>query len=565
MENRVSKIPIEGHVKKHGDEILNKHKGKIVVDSFGRIVSLDLPIENVRRTKGLGYSLEVPTSSLMDLAWMAYQQGHYSESVELCEETNRRGKLQPSHYETVHLACAGLARTNSLLTTDPRWQVKQSFISKIDLRYPIEAIWFHLNRELSSSIKIARVEEFCKQAATDFWMIPAAHPTAALLVASWLLDNTDRDDLAKRFICFSLGWKYVYRRIDDLLLLANLLERLRAPKLLWTRLANIYFDFIALDTINKSALFSSGITIINPRRLLAFCRAVDDKEGIFKRFCADNGFPEQDNVMCILYESMNFASNERDKTPQFSVKSNYKARQAESWLTEENFQMMHPWFCLLEQHEREFIRNGDSAFVTCMTSDYSMACSQWWRTVESVLRRSLINRLGFIIDANPSWRQTDLEYAQTLAPEQQQKWEKVFLHDLADPQRRSKMTLTQMLVLINQCMADLRGKKISRSLIRRNVVEYLGSQSTDFRWVKGEPDDFADMRSYFSPNVFTEQTIALFRNAASHDQPMKYEYAVVGRLLAIRILDFIHYPLYCVDTKVRELKQRLLAKPKVPS
>jgi hypothetical protein len=70
-------------------------------------------------------------------------------------------------------------------------------------------------------------------------------------------------------------------------------------------------------------------------------------------------------------------------------------------------------------------------------------------------------------------------------------------------------------------------------------------------------DEVADFRSVMTPRILNEETIAAFRNAASHDVPMDFANAAAGRLLAIRILDFMHYPRYCVSAKLEELKLEL--------
>jgi hypothetical protein len=122
------------------------------------------------------------------------------------------------------------------------------------------------------------------------------------------------------------------------------------------------------------------------------------------------------------------------------------------------------------------------------------------------------------------------------------------------------MGLTQILILLNKCLSDIQTKKESTSLVRRHSVQHVKERLTEFRWVKGEGDAFADMRSALSPNVLTEQSIQSYRNFSSHDRPLAYVDAIIGRLLAMRILDFIHYPRYCVTFKLEELKQEIAKK-----
>ena len=114
-----------------------------------------------------------------------------------------------------------------------------------------------------------------------------------------------------------------------------------------------------------------------------------------------------------------------------------------------------------------------------------------------------------------------------------------------------------MLLLLEKCLSDHSKKRQSKSTVRRNCVEYVGSKISEFTWLVGELDDMADFRSVMTPRILNEETISAFRNAASHDTPMDFDNAAAGRLLAIRILDFMHYPRYCVNAKLEELKLEL--------
>nr|WP_231746033.1 hypothetical protein [Rosistilla oblonga] len=540
------------------DDTGNGGSAQIIGDNGARkIAFLDVSADGHRRTNGFPYPLEAATPLLSRIAWNAYQLGQYEESIELCHELNRRGAMPLWLYESVHLASAGLAKPVSLLISEACWSKGRDQVERIESLYPVEALWFQLNNShLTAVDKIERIEEVFQRIAENLWMVPAAHPTAALLVAKWLLDHTDREDLARKLVCCCLGWKYVYRRVDDLISLAKLLRRLAAPKLFWTRIANIYHDFMELDNCCQSAWKRQNKSIFDEQLLTSYCQLVDNKEGVLHRFCADNGFPERDVVTELLIDSFGLKDYRNDEANIFPGRSGYVAGATEPWLSLEHFQMRHPWFCLLAARERDFIRNGDTGFVTCITDDYSMACSQWWRAIESILRRKLVDPLGALIDENPDWVDADRKYVQTLSPRKKERL-KLFVLKLADPDSRRRMTLNDMLLLIEKCMADIRRKIVSASSIRRHAVQHVSERLSEFRWIKSEPDNYADMRSAFSQNVLSERSIQLFRNAASHDKPMDYEHAVAGRLLAIRILDFMHYPRYCVHEKLEELKSEL--------
>ncbi len=347
-----------------------------------------------------------------------------------------------------------------------------------------------------------------------------------------------------------LGWRYPLRRIDDLIVLARLLNYFKAPRVFWTSLLGRYVDFACDDSLNQAMVLRAGISsaLVELRRA-----TVNAKEGTFHRFCADHGLPNHDGLLRVLLGSLDFEVDENAN--RFMGTDDYTSRSYDEWLTVEAVQMRHPWFAMLMSHERDFVRNADTAFAACVTRDFSFGCAQWWRCVESVLRRRLIAPLGDLVDANPAWVAEDQFYASRRSDEWD--WESIFVRILPDARRRKQLSLTQMLILLEKCIADYAKQRQSKSTVRRNCVEYIGSKLPEFRWVKGELDEVADFRSAMTPRVLNEETIASFRNAASHDQPMDYGHAVVGRLLAIRILDFMHYPRYCTHENLEQLKLEL--------
>jgi hypothetical protein len=383
--------------------------------------------------------------------------------------------------------------------------------------------------------------------------MPADHPTAALSIAKWCVDNQVHLDLARKLVNCCIGWRYSFRRIDDLASLARLLEYFRAPQVFWTSLLGLYVDFAGDDSFNQELMLTTGLSsnLIELRR-----STVNVKEGMFHRFCADHGLPAYDNLLKLVLGSLRIGV--QNDANRFLGDGNYESGPHEPWMSAAAFQMRHPWYCLLQPHEQDFVRNGDTAFVACFTSDFSFGCAQWWRCVESVLRRRLVTPLGDLIDANPDWVSEDRIFASRRADEWD--WEAIFVRLLPDARRRQQISLTQILILLEMCLSDHTKKRHSTSVIRRKCVEYVGSKLPEFRWIVGELDDVADFRSVMTPRILNEETIAAFRNAASHDAPMDFENAAAGRLLAIRILDFMHYPRYCVRAKLEELKQELAAK-----
>ncbi len=429
--------------------------------------------------------------------------------------------------------------------------LKSILFEDVRRAYPVEAlVLFLTDPQKTDQQKAIAIEEMTRRLADNLWIVPSDHPTSALNIAKWCVDQQEYLAFARSLVNGCLGWRYPMRRIEDLNSLARLLDYFKAPQVFWTALLGQYVDFAADDSLNQQLSLDAGVlpNLVELRRT-----TVNAKEGAFHRFCADHGLPNHDTVMRQLLEAL--ALEESPNANSFQGDGSYVPEDYASWLTKEAFQMRHPWFVMLKSHEQSFVRNGDTAFVACVTEDFSFGCAQWWRCVESVLRRKLIQPLGRLVDANPDWVSSDEAFARRRSDEWE--WESLFVRELPNPRRRLKFSLTQMLQVLESCIKDNKKQFRSESEVRRNCVEYIGSKLQDFHWVMGELDEVADFRSVMMPRIFKQETIQAFRNAASHDNPMEFEQAVVGRLLAIRILDFMHYPRYCVNEKLEELKAEL--------
>ncbi len=515
-----------------------------------------------RRTSGIGYPLGRDTAALKMFLRIANEQGHNVEAIELWTEFKRRKENCEMANEAAFLASAARGKRLTAFDGEQVDGIPQDELARLNDLYPVEALWFKLkNLNLPRNEHITAAENCLSKIESNFWIVPSSAPTPTLLVAKWLLDNSERVDLARKFACLCLGWRYVFRRIDDLLMLAELLKKLSAPRLYWTVLGNLYYDFAAMDNVNRVCLVQAT-TVFEINNLLDQFKIVNDKEGLFHQYCMNFGFPEHDDVSGRLIEAFGLSGKDYVARVRNHKISNlaYVSEPYDPWLAEDHFQMRHPWYALLEPHERDFIRNGDTGFLACYTSDFSMGCSQWWRVIESVLKRKLIVPLGELIDSNPSWKETDLASGRDSKASRFFSENGLFVNVLADREKRNHMGLTQILILLNKCLSDIQTKKESTSLVRRHSVQHVKERLTEFRWVKGEGDAFADMRSALSPNVLTEQSIQSYRNFSSHDRPLAYVDAIIGRLLAMRILDFIHYPRYCVTFKLEELKQEIAKK-----
>ncbi len=411
--------------------------------------------------------------------------------------------------------------------------------------HPVERVYQRLLETSEFSDELVKELQHLRSLLKDnLWIVPSALPTATLNLAHWLIRHEVDKTFLMELTCCCLGWRYSYKRMDDLIALARLLGHFRMPRVFWTNLLTLYVDFVANDNFKEEILLQSGL---NSPLVTLHQNEVNWLEGEFHKYCSSQGLPDRDKIMESYLIALDIGV--AVQANKFPGAGDFEAAPYTPWLTESMFQMRHPWFCMLQKNEQDFIRNADTAFCACITEDYSFACSQWWRCIESVLKRRLIAPLGRLIDENPQW----IEPVTGKATDK----DRLFSVDLVDPEKRKRISLCQMLLLLEKAMNDLAHKRTSSCVVRRKTVEHLSTRMSEFRWVTGELDDVADFRSVLTPRVFNEKTIKSFRNAASHDQPMSFTEAAIGRLIAIRILDYMHYPRYCVESKVDELKKEI--------
>jgi hypothetical protein len=522
-------------------------------------------------TRKLGIDLSISPEWLLKRAFALYHSGVYWDCIDVCQELVRVSEATDQSIELHWLAyaalcgstptslyeCKGYDHNNQTiidLTVGPEGylheiseleKARPQVAESIRFNHPVERTYLRLIEAAESTDEVGEDLHALRNLLIDnLWIIPSAHPSTTLNLAHWLVGNEVDESLQMELTNCCLGWRYSYKRIDDLIALARLLNHFRMPRVFWTNLLALYVDFAVNDSLIKELLIQHGQ---NSSIITLHQNETDWLKGEFHNYCASHGLPDHDEIIESYLDALGIGLAKDAR--KFPAKGSFEAGPFGTWLTESMFQMRHPWFRLLRKNEQNFIRNADTAFCACVTDDYSFACSQWWRCIESVFKRTLIEPLGRLIDENPQWLNR--------AGEGDSEKDRIFEVYLADPEKRKHLALSQMLILLEKSMKDLARNRTSNCIVRQKVVEHLSTRISEFRWVTGELDDVADFRSVLTPRIFTEKTIKSFRNAASHDKPMSFADAAVGRLIAIRILDFMHYPRYCVDSKLDELKKEI--------
>ena len=184
------------------------------------------------------------------------------------------------------------------------------------------------------------------------------------------------------------------------------------------------------------------------------------------------------------------------------------------------------WMNMLAEEEQRFLQNGDWALFLGQNSDFSMGTAQWWRCVESVLKRVLIMPLAKRFSENPAWVLSD----HANLSEKAQKRELCFFQ-VADASQMEKMTLQPMLIILGKC---LEGPGARGSALRREACSYFERYRNHFENLVNP--------THFNPATLTKKAIDDYRNRTAHDQPLAFTEASMGRAQAKILLDTLHLP-----------------------
>ena len=187
------------------------------------------------------------------------------------------------------------------------------------------------------------------------------------------------------------------------------------------------------------------------------------------------------------------------------------------------------WYDMVSASEQNLIRNGNWAMLGSPTVDFSMGLAQWWRTVESVLKRGVVHPLSSLFAQNPEW--ADFDKANLDA--KKQKEESLFIDKLAIPGRAEKRTLYEILLLLKKCEATS-DRGFAGSRLRIEAAKALKIHSRQIGILtKG---------TLLNPAHLTEENINWFRNRSSHDSSVSLVDAAIDRILAKQILSGFFWP-----------------------
>jgi hypothetical protein len=203
------------------------------------------------------------------------------------------------------------------------------------------------------------------------------------------------------------------------------------------------------------------------------------------------------------------------------------------WTATDVMRHRYFWFDMLSEDEQHILRNGDWAMFEIPTPDYSMAIAQWWRVLESTLKRIVARPLTDLYTKNPDW----LEWDQKNLSKRKQKQETIFIEKLTDPSKSERITLGDLVLILSKCFRKIDSSSAESPAgcrLRTEAIKSLGKYREHFEPIV--------LDEAFREVILTTENINLFRNKSSHDACVSFMDAATGRFVAKRLLDALFGP-----------------------
>lgn len=263
----------------------------------------------------------------------------------------------------------------------------------------------------------------------------------------------------------------------------------------------------------------------NDKRALAWaCQQNAESEEVLRRVICDG--PEE---LISLLDKLTVHFHE----PQFSTVLHDRFHAPErtsnvefdsAWCDAELVPLRYWWYDMLTPVEQAFIINGDWAISSSPTTDFSMGVAQWWRALESVLKRGIAEPLSELFATHPEWADQDLKNLS----DRERRREAVFLDRLAQAHGAARLTLGDLVLVLEKCASHGRPGNASTSRLRREASQAICHRVDALR---------PQQSNWLNPPHLTQANVDYFRNRASHDGAIEFVDAAVGRCLAKRVLN----------------------------
>ena len=459
-------------------------------------------LDEAREYLSLGYF-----AGALERALLVDQQGEYGASARLVVWL-ARVYLGPEHHD----AAWNMRET--------MYDVSSQFAGGQGLA---EAAWL---ANSSGKLAAARrlIESIIDTADAQHGVLVSWHPTAILALAELLADQQGGREQALRLTNLALGWRSVFASLSDVHRLARLLVRVNAPTMLWADWSAIFIRHIQFA--------AARATVMERHSMPSDAHRWARSENAASEHVLTAVLSEAPAILLATMKSLaphlgvaDFA-NVLERFAPRALLGGHEA--SDIWFEPAVMRYRYFWYDMLTSSEQDFVRNGEFAFIRTPTQDFSMAVAQWWRVLESVLKRSLLGLLIPEFKAHPEWAEWD----ELNLSERSREKERLFLEAFSDPEKSRKMTLGDLLLLLQKCESTSQHRTGSK--LRHEASRMLAAHSQQIgSLTKGD---------WLNPAHLSTENIGWFRNRASHDSSVDEVGAATGRILSRRILDGFYAP-----------------------
>jgi hypothetical protein len=452
--------------------------------------------------------------------------GYFKGALERALRLERHPALGPSARLIAWIARAYLGDDYRAEALKMLRDVREAFKKFLGGQGLPEMIWLATISDAKLAAK--EIQEIFVVADAQHGVLVTWHPTAILRVAEFALEKLQDPRSAVLLTSIVLGWRSIFASREDVQRLAKLLVALDAPVCLWADWCEVLVQHMHFATQRRFFLRDE---LQAPGASESWARAEDAASEHVVRSVLTDAPRETWTLLQSLAPHLDKAELGGIIKDRFLPSTIVGGRSAEPlWSEPAALRYRYFWYDMITASEQNMVRNGDWAMFSTPTDDFSMALAQWWRALESVLKRAVVELLSSRFAQQPEWTTCDRA---NLTPKKQ-KEETVFLDKLTSPDRAAKMTLYDILLVLKKCEST-NEHDAGGSRLRLEAARILKQHSAQIGpLTKG---------TWLHPSHLTQENIDWFRNRSAHDSQAGLVEAAIGRVLAKRILNGFFHPI----------------------
>jgi hypothetical protein len=236
------------------------------------------------------------------------------------------------------------------------------------------------------------IQQVFRSADAQHGVLVTWRPTAIVRLAEFASDRIQDSRSAVLLTCMALGFRAVFVSREDVQRLAKLLAVLNAPVCLWAEWGSVLIQHMHFAA-NRAGMLIEALD--SARDAEQWSLAEDDANEETLRSVLAVAPREAWELLQALAPHLDAAKLRPVIKERFLPSSDTSGRSAEPiWIDPIALRYRYFWYDMLSKAEQDLVRNGDWAMFGTPTDDFSMALAQWWRTLESVLKRSVVDLLN---------------------------------------------------------------------------------------------------------------------------------------------------------------------------